>query len=299
MKKFLTCASIVLATLLSASCSDSDEGGKLPSLKTPAPTVDETTITEYGFTVNWNAVEHAASYLYKVDNGPETPVSENSIALTGLSAGQKHTVSVKAVSEDPEKYLDSAWGTATASTAAETPKASYSTGDYYHSGEDSGIVAYIEPDSGGKRGMIISLDETKEVWSTEINSIGYNWYDGQHNTAKVREIEGWETKYPAFKWCVDHGEGWFFPSSDEMKWLASAFNGDVEGAEAEAEAAFNNTIVSHGGTALSPATYWSSTELNRECGVYIFLGTNNVTCIDPEKNVILPVRAAKYFQITE
>ena len=35
--------------------------------------------------------------------------------------------------------------------------------------------------------------------------------------AKVKAIYGWQSKYPAFKWCADIGEGWYLPAKEELR----------------------------------------------------------------------------------
>lgn len=270
-------------------------------LTAPAPKADNASITENGFTVTWDAVEHAASYTYRIDEGVKQSVSGTSVTITGLISDHTYTISVMAVSENPDLYLDSDWGSVTVTTASMANKPVYAVGDYYKQGSDEGIVVYIEEGSGGTSGMIMSMDETQTVWSTEsgVMVIGYNLYYGQSNTNKVCQLEDWETKYPGFKWCVDHGTGWFFPAKYEMEEVVRAFTGGYKEDEAEkekeAEDRLNQTIIAHGGEPLSNSTYWTSTELNRYDGVWIFMGINNVTCIDTDKDIMLCVRAAKYF----
>lgn len=105
--------------------------GDKSTLSTPAPTVDPASITAEGFTVTWPAVSNAGSYVYKVDNGTETPVTGTSATLTGLTAATTYTVSVKAVTSDVSKYADSAWGTVSATTAGGSTGGSSLDGSAY------------------------------------------------------------------------------------------------------------------------------------------------------------------------
>jgi hypothetical protein len=60
----------------------------------------------------------------------------------------------------------------------------------------------------------------------------------------VKSIDGWETKYPAFKWCADLGDGWYLPSTQELYKIYYTQT-------------FTNPKLT---TPLSPKGYWSSTE---------------------------------------
>lgn len=130
MKKILSFMMIAALASSFASCGSDDDAptpGGTTVLSTPAPTIDAASISETGFTVAWPAVANAASYLYKIDNGAETAVTNTSVVVSGLTAGQTYTVSVKAVSGNTSLYTDSAWGTVTATTLAPGGKTTLST----------------------------------------------------------------------------------------------------------------------------------------------------------------------------
>jgi hypothetical protein len=82
--------------------------------------------------------------------------------------------------------------------------------------------------------------------------------DGAANMEKEKALPGWQSKYPAFKWCADLGEGWYLPSIEELKvfTLNTAIHDAV-----------NRTLIARGGTKLydkgERGWYWSSTEDNR------------------------------------
>ena len=40
-------------------------------------------------------------------------------------------------------------------------------------------------------------------------------YDGQKNMDVVKRISGWQSKYPAFYWCANLGDGWYLPAKEE------------------------------------------------------------------------------------
>ena len=132
---------------------------------------------------------------------------------------------------------------------AQTNK-SYKVGDYYYDGVKAGVVFEVTPD--GKHGKIVSMTQSKRIqWASEAAQkeyIGANSKtDGAYNMKIVTDFAGWETKYPAFKWCADLGENWYLPSSKELKELRTVHE------------IVNKTLANRGGIRLSD-WYWSSTE---------------------------------------
>lgn len=127
----------------------------------------------------------------------------------------------------------------------------YNIGDYYDDGKKEGIVFEVSED--GNHGKIISLVQSESMpWCTDPNDAAElsgvnNDTDGAKNLAKIMEIPGWETKYPAFKWCVDLGEGWYLPSKREI----NKINQNKHWIEAKAP------------LATKKIAYWTSTESDR------------------------------------
>lgn len=123
-------------------------------------------------------------------------------------------------------------------------------GDYYEVGSIKGVVVWI--DESKTHGKIISLDETVSLWSTNDGITGaQSETDGKANTDKVKDLNAGFTAFPSFKWCVEHGEGWYFPAISEVKCFLSA------------EPLVKQTLAEHGGTAIG-SYYWSSTESENE-----------------------------------
>lgn len=148
----------------------------------------------------------------------------------------------------------------------QTPAREWAVGDYYEVGSVKGVVVWV--DESKLKGKIISLDETTaDVWSTSNSYTGaQSKTDGKSNTAKVKALDNSLASFPAFKWCVEKGEGWYLPASDEVKcFLAIA-------------PVINAVLTKHGGTALD-SYYWSSTESdsNSETNAYWIYGYNGST----------------------
>lgn len=144
MKKFFSVISMALFSLAVISCDDEPQveptpdptpDGKVEALATPAPAVDQATVTPNSFTVAWPAVQGAIGYLYTVNEGSVQSVAINSVQLTGLNPATTYTVKVKALSGDTSVKLDSDWGTCVATTAeannAETDHACLNGSNYY------------------------------------------------------------------------------------------------------------------------------------------------------------------------
>ena len=98
----------------------------------------------------------------------------------------------------------------------------YKVGDYYNENGKEGVVFQVW--DGGKHGKIVSMTESPSLmkWSSDkkeqMNNIGTNdKHNGANNMEKVKSRKGWESKYPAFKWCADLGEGWYLPAIEELK----------------------------------------------------------------------------------
>ncbi len=141
--------------------------------------------------------------------------------------------------------------------------APYKVGDYYYEYDKVGVVFEVSAD--GKHGKIVSMDSTSFLqWSSDKTErerlIGADSKtDGAYNMAVVKAIPGWETKYPAFKWCADLGEGWYLPAIEELR--VFTLNDAVHDA-------VNRTLSARGGTKLfdrgTREWYWSSTESDEQ-----------------------------------
>lgn len=85
-------------------------GGNPHRLPTPQPKI--TARNETGFTVGWDAVEHATLYVTECD-GKEAECTETSATFDGLTPGETYTFRVKAAAPGDKRYTDSEWGMTT------------------------------------------------------------------------------------------------------------------------------------------------------------------------------------------
>ena len=137
--------------------------------------------------------------------------------------------------------------------------APYKVGDYYNDGVKEGVVFKVSED--GRHGKIVSMTQSAEwlKWSSDSAEqnrlIGANsTTDGAANMAKVKARPDWQSKYPAFKWCADLGEGWYLPSKEELRTIY--INKDK----------VNSNLTDK----LSFGLYWSSTESNYQSSLGVF-----------------------------
>lgn len=140
----------------------------------------------------------------------------------------------------------------------------YEVGDYYNAAGLQGVV--FEVDSTGYAGKILSLGEGSAAWSVDkyeiIRNVGaLDLYDGEQNMKLIKEVPGWQEKYPAFAWCASLGEGWYIPAACELDCLVTQGNGnDYNAVKERVEMAGGVTMPRLGSKSI---TYWSSTEGDR------------------------------------
>ena len=133
MKKIFSILSVAMLAMAFVACEGetpdapnkpnepnepNDPTTEVTALATPAPAVDEATITSNSFTVAWPAVSGAIGYKYAVNDGTPSSVAINSVEITGLTTETTYTVKVQALSGDTTKNSDSEWGSCTVTTAA-------------------------------------------------------------------------------------------------------------------------------------------------------------------------------------
>ena len=163
----------------------------------------------------------------------------------------------------------------------------YAPGDLYDEDGVKGVVFYV--DSTGTNGFIMSLDEADLQWSTEnvwANCISTKgWWNTEDMLKKGAD------KYPAAKWCADHGDGWYMPSSDEMHLLWNAISDGKHVFDDEYIKLYNDKL----DDPLKEDYYWTSNETNETMAEVIALMGNSVVCLEPFKVREYYVRAVYKF----
>ena len=123
-------------------------------------------------------------------------------------------------------------------------------------------VGVVIEATDGVATKIVSLAETSAKWSTEyVDTNATSKTDGMVNMTAIQSIDGWESKYSAFKWCDDYADEsgnseWYLPARGELSRLYQVK--DIVNTAIE-------KITAGGGTATALDTsdegyYWSSSQ---------------------------------------
>lgn len=145
---------------------------------------------------------------------------------------------------------------------------------------------------------IFSMDEEDLQWSTKYEWCNCNTQRGDYNTNDPFDYWGKDINdYPAFKWCQEHGEGWFLPSSTELKWMWETITEGARDFDAPSVAKYNKLLTDNGGEPFVETYYWSSNETSEELVEVIAFMDDSVVCLDPKKDNYYTARAAYRFKV--
>lgn len=182
----------------------------------------------------------------------------------------------------------------------------YEIGQIYEVDGTKGMIYAIKSDNAGNNWVYLcSIDEADLQWSTEnvmcncISSKGeWNTYDPFNPTYSkadggVRDINN----YPAFKWCMEHGDGWFMPSSTELQWMWDAISEGTHKFNNPSVEKYNKILTDNGGMPFVETYYWSSNETAADSVELIAFMEDSIVCLEPYKTKKYTVRAAYRFQI--
>ena len=162
----------------------------------------------------------------------------------------------------------------------------YAPGDLYDEDGVKGVVFYVT--DGGTSGYIMSLDQADLQWSTE-NIEANCHYSGPTNTETMLSLGA--DKYPAAKWCADHGDGWYMPRSVELHWLWYAVSNGTHVFDKEFIKLYNDKLEDP----ILESYYWSSNETSEEYAEVVAFMENSVICLTPSKQSYFYVRAVYKF----
>ena len=169
----------------------------------------------------------------------------------------------------------------------------YSVGDYYKEGLAEGVVVYI--DDTAQHGILMSLEESYQQWSTEycgLTDMGYPFShdNGAYNMTIIKEQENWKELYPAFAWCDQKNalglSSWYLPAVYEMEY--AYINRE----------AINTTLNELGETPLSEGvndSYWTSTEVGVQSAYSFSFYYGEISSYDNDKQNEHRVRAMRKF----
>ena len=163
----------------------------------------------------------------------------------------------------------------------------YSPGDLYEENGVVGVVYYVE--NGGVNGLIMSMDEAYLQWSTVCEWANCISQRGEWNTEDMLKLGA--DKYPAAKWCVEHGDGWYMPSSRELQLMWDAVSNGTHEWDKDYVKLYNDKL----DDPISEDYYWSSSETSEDMAEVIAFMGNSVVCLDPIKTSKFSVRAVYKF----
>ncbi len=184
------------------------------------------------------------------------------------------------------------------------PSKEYKIGDIYNEGGVKGLVFAFHDkpmfddnwDVVGTitYGYVMSLDEGYEAWSTE--NIWVNCTSsGAINTDQM--VRAGIDKYPAAKWCINHGEGWFLPSGQEMGWMWNTLTGGTKDFASESVTKYNKLLTDNGGDEIEEAFYWTSGEIDENDAETFAFMLNSVVCDEPYKYKQRDIRAVYMYEV--
>ena len=163
----------------------------------------------------------------------------------------------------------------------------YAPGDFYEEDGVEGVVFYVT--DGGTSGYIMSLDQADLQWSTENIQANCFSGNGKYNTEDMLKLGA--DKFPAAKWCADHGNGWFMPSSKELQWMWDAVSNGTHVFDNEFIKLYNDKLEDP----ILEDYYWSSNEITESLAEVVVFIDDSVVCLDPQKSSYFCVRAVRKF----
>ena len=175
----------------------------------------------------------------------------------------------------------------------------FEIGTIYEVNGVQGVIYAIKTDNKGLTWCyLFSMDEEDLQWSTK-----YEWCNcisdkGTWNTYDPFNYYGMDiNNYPAFKWCMEHGDDWFLPSSKELNWMWEAITEGARDFNAPSVAKYNKLLTDNGGEPFVETYYWSSNETSEDLVEVIAFMDDSVVCLDPAKDNVYTARAVYRFQV--
>lgn len=107
---YLTAAALTWLVFSFTSCTPEEK--VVEPVKLSSPSLVSEVLGENSFTVSWESVDNASSYLYEF-NGEQTQTAETSVTFTDLETDASYTVKVKSVAAEGTDFIDSDWSETT------------------------------------------------------------------------------------------------------------------------------------------------------------------------------------------
>lgn len=248
-----------------------------------------------------------AEAIFTVMYGEEDVTAEAEIfntANNSIIESKKFSTTVPGTYNFRARYNNETTGVSTLVDAYDPNwEGKYEPGMLYNENGVKGVIFAIKEHkaSGTMFCYVMSMDEEDLAWSTEQVDLRYatgTWgawitEDIFHPDRDNRDINN----YPAFKWCVEHGDGWFLPSQDELTWMWEGISGGTYDFDSPTVAEFNKTLTENGGEPVVETYYWSSCGLDKTSAIAIAFMKDSVICLESTRDKPYSVRAAYRFAI--
>ncbi|HIZ86224.1 MAG TPA: hypothetical protein IAC04_07010 [Candidatus Coprenecus stercoravium] len=112
----------IMAVAIFASCNPESNGTDSPNkpnegsennngetVRLATPKLREVSSTNTSIVLEWDAVENAASYAYRVDEADEKSTDALTVEISSLAPGVEHVIEVRAVAPAGSQYRNSTW----------------------------------------------------------------------------------------------------------------------------------------------------------------------------------------------
>lgn len=250
--------------------------------------------------INANGNDKATFTVKYGDDDVTSAAQIYNVATSELLSGNSFATTTAGTYEFTARYNGyTATSTITVEAYEPEPTAKPEVGNVYEVNGTKGVIYAINTDKSGDTWCyMFSMDEEDLQWSTEYvfcNSISGNGYYNSHDPFNYfgRNINN----YPAFKWCFDHGNDWFLPSSAELHQIWDVITDGARDFNAASVAKWNKIITDNGGEPFVETYYWSSNETSEELVEAIALMKDSVVCLEPNKGSYFTTRAVCRFRV--
>lgn len=144
-------------------------------------------------------------------------------------------------------------------TGGAVSKAEFKVGDILRINKTRCIVFQTSPEV-----KVVTAEAVLAEWSPSACEVtqATHYDDGSVNTGRIMKLPDWMARYPAFKWCVALGPGWYLPSYNELMAIRRA-KGTINAVLAALQA---DTLCS------KSQMMWSSTEHDAESAHSVCVG---------------------------
>lgn len=187
----------IFSFLLAAVSCDSEEESATP-VRLSSPSLSVGKVSDTFFSVTWDKVENADSYVYVLNGGDEATTVNLYVTFSDLAAGD-HKVRVKAVSNNPDVYSDSEWAEISVTIEEVTPGEPLETPELSITGqtENSMVVSWKAVQNADRYLYVLNDGEEAE---TDKLFAAFAKLEPGHYTVKVKAVSDDADLYSDSEW---------------------------------------------------------------------------------------------------